>query len=148
MFIFLSHVLFYNVLQLEDYCINSDQREPLPQQTTSWSESHQRALDLLELEEEQQVNFDMQDVTAEVDRYLAVPTKEIKNSIAYWLVCLHLYFRKHFNLFTRKTNINSQLYLSLQWTSCPYKPPLCPVKGYFPPARKQSQQEETHLVLI
>jgi hypothetical protein len=50
-------------------------------------DSHQRALKLLELDEEEPVLFEAQEITAEVDRYFAVPTKDNKDSITFWLVC-------------------------------------------------------------
>jgi len=54
--------------------------------------SHQKALKLLDLDDKEPVLFEAQDLTVEVDRYLATPIRENKDCITFWLVCLYFIF--------------------------------------------------------
>jgi hypothetical protein len=58
------------------------------------SEQHQRALELLGLDKDQQANSETQNLAAEVDRYLGVSTRH-KDAIAFWVVSFILKLRSH-----------------------------------------------------
>jgi len=101
------------------------------------SEQHQRALELLRLDKDQEANSETQNLAAEVDRYLGVSTRGHKDAIAFWVVSFILNLRDHTENFVRRTKMNFQHYSSLQWTYFQYKLPQFSVKGYFLPVKKQ-----------
>jgi hypothetical protein len=59
------------------------------------SEQHQRALELLGLDEDQQADSETENLAAEVDRYLGALTRGHKDAIAFWVVSFILKLRDH-----------------------------------------------------
>ena len=89
-------------------------------------------------------NSETQSLEEEVDSYLAVPSRDDWDSIAFWEVCYivdlintHLQY-----IIFRLIKITFQLYSSLQWTYFQFKLPQFLMKGYSPLARRLLQQEE------
>jgi hypothetical protein len=77
------------VLQLEPYHVYLEQREQPQFQATGLPERHLRALELLGLDEDEEAP-ETQDLSTEVDRYFAIPTKGYADSITFWLVSSYL----------------------------------------------------------